>query len=231
MKTKYLFIIVIGLCVLCSCSSSAEFSEKFKSETAGKYLFNDDDVMTISYSNNQIFLDWRGVKTKPVITGDNEFFIPDLYKKMHFVTHPKTGDNYLSVLSEKKPSDIRYDYIKVSNDYKTPSQYIEEKEFDKALVGLLKIKAKDSLSDYINQYKFNRIGYKYSRDKNYVDAIAIFKMNAKLHPNSPNVYDSLAQAYLVSGDSLNAYENYKKTLKLNINNKRAQRFVNVYEDK
>ena len=54
-------------------------------------------------------------------------------------------------------------------------------------------------------------------------------MNAQLHPNSPNVYDSLGEAYLKSGDSLEAYNNYKKALELNPNNMRAERYLNAYK--
>ncbi|NRA93978.1 MAG: tetratricopeptide repeat protein, partial [Psychroserpens sp.] len=194
-------LVLFGLAIVAmACSSSVEYSEAFKKETAGKYLFNSDDVMEINYDNNDLYLTWRGVKTKPVATDENEFFVPDLYKKLRFVQHPQTNERYLSVIPENNPDSIGYDYIKVPNDYRTPSQLIKAKEFDKALEGLLAIKAKDSMSEFINQYKFNRIGYRYLRDENYEDAIGIFTMNTKLHPSSGNVYDSLGDAYARSGD-------------------------------
>lgn len=231
MKIKSLASILFLFILIISCSSSVDYSEDFKSKTSGKYLFNEDDVITISYEDNDLYMHWRGVKNKPVATDTNEFFVPDLYQKLRFVNHPNTNEQYLAVISETKPDSISYDYIKVADDYKTPSEHLADKNFDKALEGLLAIKAKDSMSEFINQYKFNRIGYRYIRDKNFEDAIAIFIMNTKLHPNSPNVYDSLGQAYLVSGDSLNAYENYKKTYDLNKGNRRAKKFIDAYESK
>lgn len=225
-------LVIFGLAIVAmACSSSVEYSEAFKKQTAGKYLFNADDVMEINYDNNDLYLTWRGVKTKPVATDENEFFVPDLYKKMRFVEHPQTKERYLSVIPEQNPDSIGYDYIKVADNYKTPSQLIKAKDFDKALEGLLAIKAQDSMSDFINQYKFNRIGYKYLREKNYKDAIGIFTMNTKLHPNSGNTYDSLADAYAMSGDSLQAYENYKKALSINGDNRGARRFIEDYEKK
>lgn len=217
--------------IVFSCSKSIEYTDEFKKETTGSYLYNADDVIAISYEGNTLFMNWRGVKTKPVATKLNEFFVPDMYKKMRFVKHPETNERYLSIISETNPDSLSYDYLKAPDGYKTPSQYIAEKNFDKALKGLLKIKAEDSLSEFINQYKFNRIGYKYISDDNFEDAIAIFKMNTKLHPNKPNVYDSLGQAYLVTGDSLQAYENYKKTYELNNSNRRAKKYIDAYESK
>lgn len=231
MKIKTLFPIFIIVLLLSNCSKSIEYSDTFKKETAGKYLYNEDDVITISYENNTLFFKWRGVKTKPVATDVNAFFVPDMYKKLRFVTHPKTKDHYLSIIKEDKIDSISYDFIKVADDYKTPTQFLNEGNYQAALDGYLKIKEKDSTSEFIQQYKFNRIGYKKMADKEYKDAIAIFEMNAKIHPSKHNVYDSLAQAYLVTGDSLQAYQNYKKTFKLNNRNKRAKTYIDAYESK
>ena len=53
-------------------------------------------------------------------------------------------------------------------------------------------------------------------------------MNVALNSDSENVYDSLADAYLRSGDSLQAFNNYKKALELNSGNERAKSFVKNY---
>ncbi|SHH40076.1 tetratricopeptide repeat protein [Winogradskyella jejuensis] len=231
MKTKLLFLLFILSIFISACSPSIDYSDTFIKQTQGKYLFNEDDIITISYKDNQLYMDWRGVKTKPVATDTNEFFVPDLYQKLRFVQHPETKARYLAIIPESNPDSLSYDYLKVADNYKTPSQYLEEKNWDMALQGFQKIKLKDSMSDFINQYKFNRLGFKYVREHKYDDAIGILIMNTKLHPNSPNTYDSLGQAYLVSGDSLNAYENYKKAYQLNKGNKRAKRYMDAYESK
>jgi tetratricopeptide (TPR) repeat protein len=38
------------------------------------------------------------------------------------------------------------------------------------------------------------------------------KLNVEAYPQSANVYDSLAEAYLLSGDKEKAIENYRKAL-------------------
>ena len=56
-------------------------------------------------------------------------------------------------------------------------------------------------------------------------------MNVALYPESSNVYDSLGEAYLASGDSIKALNNYKKSFELNPNNVRAERVINALAEK
>jgi hypothetical protein len=56
------------------------------------------------------------------------------------------------------------------------------------------------------------------RQKKMPEAIAVFKVNVELYPNSWNTYDSLGEAYMNNGDKELAMENYKKSLALNSNN-------------
>jgi predicted Zn-dependent protease len=52
-----------------------------------------------------------------------------------------------------------------------------------------------------------------------------------LYPNSSNVYDSLAEAYMKSGDTVQSIENYKKSLTLDSGNERAKRQLKKLEKK
>ncbi|MCC1484869.1 tetratricopeptide repeat protein [Winogradskyella immobilis] len=230
MKTQSFLTSFLLALIMLSCNS-VEFTEEFKAETSGKYLYNADDVIEVYYKGNDLYLKWREGEMKSVTTGDNEFFVADMYKKLHFVENSSSKEKYLSVIQEENTDSITYDYLKVADDYKTPSTYLKEANYEKALEGFLKIKEKDSTSEFIQQYKFNRIGYRFLRDKKHEDAVAIFKMNTILHPNSPNVYDSLGDGYLATGDSLNAYNNYLKSYDLNSRNKRAKEFIEIYEAK
>jgi len=51
----------------------------------------------------------------------------------------------------------------------------------------------------------------------------IFKLNVMLHPGSANVYDSLADAYLKSGNKELAIKNYQKALELDPQMKSARK--------
>jgi dienelactone hydrolase len=60
----------------------------------------------------------------------------------------------------------------------------------------------------------NRVGYDHLQSGNKQDAIGILKLNASLYPQSPNAYDSLADAYLADGQNDLARQNTQKALEL-----------------
>ncbi len=223
----FLFIIT----VVYGCSKHIDYSQEYMDKTSGRYLYNDDVVIDVYYKNKKMYLKWKGVKQiEPVILDKNTFFVADMFSKLRFVEHPETKQRYLSVVSDENEKSISYDYLKVADSFKTPTMLLKNKEYDKALLGYLEIQKKDSTSVFINERDFNKKGYSLLREKKYNEAIQIFKINVALHPESDNVYDSLAEAYLKSGDSLQAFNNYKKALELNSGNKRAEDYVNSYKD-
>jgi Flp pilus assembly protein TadD len=46
-------------------------------------------------------------------------------------------------------------------------------------------------------------------------AIAVFKANVEMYPQSSNVYNCLGEAYMANGEKELAIANYKKSLELN----------------
>ena len=56
-------------------------------------------------------------------------------------------------------------------------------------------------------------------------AVQVFKLNADTFPESANVWDSLAEAYLKSGDPKNAQLNYEKALTLDPANQNAKEML------
>lgn len=69
----------------------------------------------------------------------------------------------------------------------------------------------------------NRLGYLYLGQRSQPrTAIAIFELNTELHPESWNVWDSLAEGHMVAGDRERAIELYEKSLELNPENDNAR---------
>ncbi len=228
MRTKIFIISLLLSISVTSCSKHVTFTPEHIAQTSGRYLYGPDEVMEIHYDHNRLFLKWKGVEKEPVILDENTFFVPDMYNKLRFVQDPKTKKRYLGIVSKDDEAIVTYDYLKVADTFKTGSMYLEDKDYDKALASFLEIKKQDSTSAIIDEHKFNRLGYDFLGKKDYDNAIAVFKMNVALYPNSDNVYDSLADAYLRSGDSLQAFTNYSKAYELNTGNNRAERYIEAY---
>jgi peptidylprolyl isomerase len=65
---------------------------------------------------------------------------------------------------------------------------------------------------YVAESDINSFGYSLLRKAQVNEAIEVFKLNVEAYPQSANVYDSLAEAYLLSGDKEKAIENYRRAL-------------------
>jgi len=100
--------------------------------------------------------------------------------------------------------------------------------FDKAGVVAAEFKKKDA-AFVLNERELNGWGYQLLADKKVAEALAIFKLNASLYPNSSNTYDSLAELQDSNGDRVNALKNYKHVLRLDPSNKNAAEQVKRLE--
>jgi CubicO group peptidase (beta-lactamase class C family) len=70
--------------------------------------------------------------------------------------------------------------------------------------------------------ELNGWGYQLLGERDIPAALAIFKLNVSLYPQSANVYDSLAEVLESTGQRAEALVNYKKSLALDKNNKHAE---------
>jgi tetratricopeptide (TPR) repeat protein len=76
---------------------------------------------------------------------------------------------------------------------------------------------------YFDEKEFNTAGYMFLYNKKTDEAIALFELNAKEYPDSWNVYDSLGEAYLVTGQYDEAEKYYQIALKMNPEAESAQK--------
>lgn len=79
--------------------------------------------------------------------------------------------------------------------------------------------------------ELNKLGYQLIQMGKVQDALEVLKLNADEFPNSANVYDSLGEAYMFSGNNGLAIENYKKSLELNPANDNAKKMIETLESK
>ena len=62
----------------------------------------------------------------------------------------------------------------------------------------------------------NNLGYYMLRQKQFIKAEALFKLNITNYPETANCYDGLGDLYLAKGDKAKAIESFKKTLTLKL---------------
>jgi len=217
--------------LLLSCGNNSN-SEAFIEKATGRYLYNSDEVVIVYFEKGELTIQWRGATSiKPLKVGENTFYVKEMNEKIQFLTNPTNQKKYIVLVPKNDGKPQQYNYRKLEANEKTPSEYFSNNEFDKALEGYLTIQKNDSLDSAINEGGLNELGYKELRDKNYIKAINIFKINMALYPTSSNVYDSYADGLKQSGDTIQAIQYYKKSLTLDSGNSRAKEFIKKYEKK
>ena len=230
MKLKHL-IFTLSILFISSCSKKTNDPEFIKNVT-GRYLYNSDELVKIYFNENELLMEWRGAKNiKPLRINDTTFFVKEMNEKIYFQTNPSNHKLYMILIPKDKNKSMVYNYRKLDDNQKTPSEYLMNNEYEKALDAYKVIKERDSLDSSINEKNLNSLGYRKLREKKYENAINIFKINVALYPESSNVYDSLADAFMKSGDTIQAIVNYKKSLEFDSGNARAKRNIKRLEKK
>ncbi len=218
---KFLFPTFL-LLILVSCTSQKN-SEDFIKNTEGRYLFNANEVLEIYFKDAILYAKWRGNDNIELLkVNDSSFYMKELNEKILFVTQPEM---HIQLAPKREHKGVKYNFRKLKKGEKTPIEYFENKDYDKALAAYQTIQQKDSLNLVIKERRINRIGYRYIRNNDFDNAIEIFKINTVLYPKSSNTFDSLGEAYYLKKDTVNALINFKKALSINPENRSAKRFL------
>ena len=72
----------------------------------------------------------------------------------------------------------------------------------------------DPKAELFDETVVNLMGYEHMQNGEMEYAVEIFKLNVVAYPNSPNVYDSLGDAYFATGQKELARANAKQALEL-----------------
>ena len=88
----------------------------------------------------------------------------------------------------------------------------------------------DPLNLYANtEGMINALGYRLLGARRLKEAVAMFELNVRSYPSSPNAYDSLAEAQAEAGDREGATRNYRKVLELDPGNANATERLRALE--
>ena len=103
-------------------------------------------------------------------------------------------------------------------------------DIDAAIVYYNKLKKEQPKAfNFNDENELNNLGYQLINDSRIEDAIKIFELLVSEFPNSANPYDSLGEAYLLSGNIELSLKNYKKSLELNPKNDNARNYISKIE--
>ena len=130
--------------------------------------------------------------------------------------------------------DVRGEQLKlkrVNSNYKGPVELLNSGRIREAVEIYRKVKKLSPNRRTITEVSLNNLGYELLNKKKYDAAIAIFKLNVEFYPNAFNTYDSLGEAYMVTGQDKLAIKNYNKSIELNPNNENGKRMLEKINNK
>ena len=218
---KRIFLL-LSIVLLTSCGDSKN-SPEFMAAVSGNYLFNSDESIGISFKENRLQIRWRGKTNVDYLkVNDSTYYIQEMDERLIFKRQPTV---YILLAPKKAHKGKEYRFEKMEAGTKTPHEHLLNNDFDKALAGYLAIQQKDSLDNTIDEWTLNKLAYKMVRKHRLKQAIALFKINTQLYPQSSNVFDSLGDGYWQLKDTAQAIKNYKKALAINPENRSARRFM------
>lgn len=243
MKTKFLFALVLSFACAIQLNAQDALSsatgikvQTLRAGKGGKPAPGQDFFINVAVKNtkgDQLFTNRdMNVVIHGVVDKDTDKESTAIYKVMKN-TMQRGGTYRLEVpkellKDEDQANNLEGDYIVYEvelvsfSDAKTSGadmvkDVMDEKGVDAAQekFDALKSNTRDDVEFY--EWDMNVAGYEKLKEEKTDEAIAIFRMNTELNPNSWNAYDSLGDAYLAKGDIENAKASFEKALELNPN--------------
>jgi tetratricopeptide (TPR) repeat protein len=209
----------------------AEIPDKILGAYCGRYFYNPITLLEISKKKNKLYyqltdfskydLNLRGGYLYPNKANANSF--QDFRKEcqIKFSTTKGTKNKQLIMTLHSNTDTLKM----VEETFKLPMELFLEGNYKDGAKLLLEKKEEYLEFDSDIESYLNIIGYELLFSENIKDAIEVFMLNTNLFPNSPNTFDSLAEAYMVNGQKELAIKYYKKCLELDPNQTNAKIMV------
>jgi tetratricopeptide (TPR) repeat protein len=184
----------------------------------GRFLVNPDRVLAITREGAKLYAEpTQSPKLELVAISESEFIRRDANVRYTFVkgTSGKVESVKISFDGGGSQAD------RIPKDVIIPYEHLMAGRVNEAIEGYRRIKREKSGNVAVQEGRLNQLGYSLLREKKAAEAIAVFKVNIELYPQSSNVYDSLGEAYMANGEKELAIISYKKSLELDPRNKNA----------
>jgi hypothetical protein len=182
----------------------------------GRYRLSSDNALTVRLKDDKLEgLTSESPAFELVAVSKNTFVRRDSTTKYIFDKGDEGSAKAVTL------SSVREDRVvaeRLPDDAKVPFELLLAGEIEEAIKAYKGLKAKDPKDQAVDENRLNSLGYRFMGEKRLAEAIAVFKLNVELYPQSWNVYDSLAEGHMMNGEKELAIEYYEKSLALNPNN-------------
>jgi CubicO group peptidase (beta-lactamase class C family) len=193
---------------------------------AGRFLVNPDRVLTITREGGKLFAQPTAeARFELLPISDSEFIRTDQDVRYSFAKNAEEKIEAVKIRFDGGESQAP----RIAKDALVPYESLTAGKLDEAMEGYKKIKKARPNAAVVSEERLNNLGYTLLQQKRIAEALAVFKVNVELYPQSFNVYDSLGEGYMLNGNKELAIVNYKKSLELNPQNNNAASMLKKLE--
>jgi len=184
----------------------------------GRFLVNPDRALTITKESGKLYGEpTASPRVELYAVSENEFIRSDVNVRYTFERNAGGKVDSIKLRFNEGGSDAP----RISQGVMVPYELLMAGKLVEAAEGYKKIKNEKPNNVVVSETRLNDLGYSLLQQRKVAEAITVFKVNVDLYPQSANVYDSLAEAYMTNGEKQLAIANYKKSVELNPQNTNA----------
>lgn len=186
---------------------------------AGRYQVNPDRVLTMKNEGSKLMMYPTGDPAVELLAiSENTFIRRDANIKYEFVKSDDGSVKSINLVTGGGTNSAP----RISVDNLVPFELLMSGKIEEAVAAYREIKSRQPNNASVSENRFNNVGYSLLQQKKFAESIALLKLNVEFYPQSWNVYDSLGEAYMESGDKVQAIANYKKSIELNPANQQGR---------
>lgn len=170
----------------------------------GRYRFAEDLVRTVTLSGDRLLGQQSLVDEEPVWligVAEDTFIAQDTGLRIRFRLDDEGRATSIVNADDEEKGPVG---DRLADEVTLPVELLAAGQTAEAVAAYRELGAAEE--------RLNRLGYLLLRIRRTAQAIAIFRLNTELYPNSANTYDSLADAYLESEDVAQAAAAFRKVL-------------------
>jgi CubicO group peptidase (beta-lactamase class C family) len=194
----------------------------------GRFLVNPDRALTVTKENGKLYAEpTLAPKFELFALSESEFTRTDANVQYAFAKGEDGKVDSVKIRFNGGTTEAR----RLAQGELIPYEQLITGKFAEAIEAYKKIKRETPNNNAVAEGRLNSVGYSLLEQKKIADAIAVFKANVELYPQSSNVYDSLGDAYMANGEKELAIANYKKSLELDPKNKNAVEMLKKLEQR
>jgi CubicO group peptidase (beta-lactamase class C family) len=181
----------------------------------GRYILDSDSTLAVSLEGGRLMGKRTGQPAFELLPiSASEFIITAAAVTVTFADGKGAPSGAVTIKSGGGPMTAP----RAPEGVKAPADWLEAGDTVRAIEGYRALWKKNPKDPNVAEDRLNSVGYYFLSDRKMAEAIALFKLNVELHPDSWNAYDSLGEGYMKNGEKALAIKNYEKSLALNPKN-------------